>query len=172
MIVRRVRSDEWRVVRDLRLAALEENPLAFVERLAEAQAKPDERWRSRTDAQATSSTDFLAVAETSDGQVVATTAGYVDTVRPGVVSVYYVYVAEAWRGRGLVGALVDAVRAWAEQIEGITALALMVHSENARAIAAYSRLGFRDIGVATQHPLDPRKRERELHLLLARRDVA
>jgi len=167
VIVRRVRPDEWRSVRDLRLAALADFPLAFAERLGEAQAKTDDRWQARTRVQAESETDFLAVAENADGELVATTGGFVDTVRPGCVTVYFVYVAPAWRGRGIAEALVDAVRAWAADLPGIDCLALLVFSENDRAIAAYTRLGFRDTGVVSAHPLAPRKTEREMRLSLA-----
>ena len=166
MIVRRVVAGDWRAVRELRLAGLAENRLNFAERLADAQAATDERWVAATEAQATSDTDFLAIAETADGVLVATTGGYVDADRPGRVTIYRVYVEPAWRGRGILEALVAAVRGWAASRPGIGGLSLLVHSGNGRAIAAYTRLGFVDQGVETPHPLDPEETEREMRMSL------
>ena len=49
MQVRRVRPDEWRALRDVRLRALETDPDAFGATVAEALARPDEEWQSRAD---------------------------------------------------------------------------------------------------------------------------
>ncbi len=52
-----------------------------------------------------------------------------------------VYVAPSHRGTGLLGRLVDAAHDWARD-RGAEALTLDVHVDNARAQAAYRRLGF------------------------------
>lgn len=46
--IRRVRPDEWREVRSLRLRALREVPTAYGSTLAEEQAFSDAMWRERT----------------------------------------------------------------------------------------------------------------------------
>jgi ribosomal protein S18 acetylase RimI-like enzyme len=56
----------------------------------------------------------------------------------------FVYLVPEVRGRGLVEALVDHVRRAAGQA-GAPEVRLYVHPENARAIRAYERLGFRTL---------------------------
>jgi ribosomal protein S18 acetylase RimI-like enzyme len=55
------------------------------------------------------------------------------------------YVAREWHGRGIAGALMDAVRADARNRQ-VTTLWLGVWERNARAIAFYSKCGFRRVG--------------------------
>ena len=74
-----------------------------------------------------------------------------------------------WRMRGARGeqpnsALLDAVLVWAR--EHGDALRLEVHEENARAIAAYERRGFRRTGVSRPYNLDPRALEIEMSIPL------
>jgi RimJ/RimL family protein N-acetyltransferase len=60
----------------------------------------------------------------------------------GVPVLFGVYVRPAARGSGALEALVDAVSDWAAP----DPLTLHVHVDNARAHAAYLRLGFQETG--------------------------
>jgi ribosomal protein S18 acetylase RimI-like enzyme len=55
-----------------------------------------------------------------------------------------VYVAPEMRGRRLFGRLIDEIARAAER-DGAVELRLMVHPDNARAIAAYRHSGFEDL---------------------------
>ena len=57
------------------------------------------------------------------------------------------WVDPAARGSGVAAALIGAVVEWARSAGRATYL--MVRSENARAIAAYARAGFVDLGIPT-----------------------
>jgi RimJ/RimL family protein N-acetyltransferase len=59
-------------------------------------------------------------------------------------------VAEAWRGRGVGTALMEASLDWARQ-RGIHKLALQVWPHNGAAIALYEKFGFEQEGVLRSH---------------------
>jgi hypothetical protein len=46
--IRRVRTEEWRALRDLRLEALQDSPEAFWARYEEALERTDDEWREWT----------------------------------------------------------------------------------------------------------------------------
>jgi GNAT superfamily N-acetyltransferase len=57
MEVRRVRPEEWRSLRDVRLRALQDSPAAFATRFEEASERPEEWW-----------VDWAARSAEGDGQ--------------------------------------------------------------------------------------------------------
>jgi RimJ/RimL family protein N-acetyltransferase len=59
-------------------------------------------------------------------------------------------VAEAWRGRGIGGALLDAGIAWARDA-GAHKVALQVWPHNQAAIALYEKFGFEREGLLRRH---------------------
>lgn len=155
--VRRVRADEWRQVKDLRLAALRDPaaPVAFLETYDEALAKPDVFWQDRARGAAAGGAAAQLVAVEADGTWVATATGLVeapgtegvlgDAVERRRVHVVGVFVRPEHRGRGLLGRVVDGVHDWAREL-GIDASRLCVHEENPRAQAAYRKLGYAPSG--------------------------
>jgi L-phenylalanine/L-methionine N-acetyltransferase len=54
----------------------------------------------------------------------------------------YISVAAQAQGRGVGHALMSRITHWADQWAGILRIELMVHADNARAIALYERHGF------------------------------
>ena len=151
--------DDWPALRDLRLEALADTPIAYLETLAAAQAARDAVWqgRARRGAEGGDSVQVMAF----DGQrPVATSVGFVDGGRAWLAAVY---VTPAWRGRGLLGPVVERVAAWARE-QGQRRLALEVHEDNRAARAAYARLGFVETGVRRPYPLDPTGDELEMTL--------
>ena len=68
--VRRIRTDEWENVRDLRLRALQDPaaPIAFLDTFASASAQPDGFWRGRTAHAADGDTAAQFVAIADDGE--------------------------------------------------------------------------------------------------------
>lgn len=59
------------------------------------------------------------------------------------------YVDRAWHGRGVAGALMDAVQTQAQAAGGADPLWLAAYQANARAVAFYRRRGFVVVGEAT-----------------------
>lgn len=140
-------------MRALRLEMLADSPLAFIERLADAAARPHHEYAELTARTATSTTAAQFIAE-SAGRFLGHAGGLVPPDDPNVTVVFAVYVTPAWRGSGLLDALIDAVASWSRAV-GRSELRLEVMAGNDRARRAYERLGFTDTGVRLPHPTIP-----------------
>jgi ribosomal protein S18 acetylase RimI-like enzyme len=86
----------------------------------------------------------LRIVTEVDGEIVG-----MARVREGIVKrtshfgeVDSVWVAEAWRGRGIGGMMVDALISWAEATNQIEKLGLFVFSTSKAAIRLYESRGF------------------------------
>lgn len=153
---------DWEKVRDLRLEMLRDSPTAYAESLEAALAHPEAEWRMRG-ARGEKPNSVLLAAIDPDGTWVGTMGAYIDELGPLLVGVY---VTPSRRGRavGVTDALLDVVLAWARE-HGAT-LRLEVHEENARAMAAYERRGFRRTGASRPADLDPSALEIEMSITL------
>jgi GNAT superfamily N-acetyltransferase len=144
----RVTSTDWRIVRELRLQALRDAPLAFASSYAREADDDDASWRRRVE----TATWFVARDEVDGAEPVGLVAGIVDreTSGPHLVSMW---VPPRARGRGVGLALVDAVKAWATP--DAEQLILWVADGNDGARRLYERCGFRDTGWRQPLPSDP-----------------
>lgn len=126
--------DEWRVSRDVRLRALEQDPDAFCSTLESERAFEDETWKTR-----------LERAETLfawDGDEVAGTAtGKADPHEQGGREIVAMWVAPEHRRRGTASALIDALVQSARG-QGASSVALWVAEDNVRARRVYEASGF------------------------------
>jgi GNAT superfamily N-acetyltransferase len=93
----------------------------------------------------------VVVAE-HEGRLVGMASGGRAPVAEEAAGLYSMWVEPAARGTGVAAAIVGAVAAWAAE-RGYAVLGLGVTTGNARAIALYERLGFRDTG--DRFPLRP-----------------
>ncbi len=151
--VRRVGVGDTARVRAIRLEMLADSPLAFLERLADAAARPHDECRARTVERATSPDNAAFLAE-EDGRVVGHAGAWAQPGSVGTTTIYAVYVTPARRGRGLLGQLLDAIADWS-RTTGRPTLELEVIIGNDRAIRAYGKLGFTDTGRRAPHPTLP-----------------
>ena len=147
VVVRQIRADEWRALRELRLRALAEAPDAFGATLEETAARPDEAWQARIAEERT----IMVVAERS-GRLVGMASGGDAPTDDGSAALYSMWVEPAVRGRGVADAIVETIAGWA-RATGYRRIGLGVTTTNARAIAFYERLGFVDSGL--RFPLRP-----------------
>ncbi|MFI5840428.1 GNAT family N-acetyltransferase [Catenuloplanes sp. NPDC051500] len=148
--ITRVRVPDAARMRALRLEMLADSPLAFLETVAEAAARPHEDFRAQIayNIRSGSTVQFAAV---EDGRFVGHAGGAVFAADRRVTLIFAVYVTPRLRGTGLVGALVEAVAQWSRE-ERRPDLMLEVVNGNDRAVRAYERLGFQDTGVRVPHP--------------------
>jgi ribosomal protein S18 acetylase RimI-like enzyme len=148
--IRRVRTDEWQALRDLRLRALADAPLAFSATLAEAQARNEAWWRESARRSAEDEAWITFVAE-RDGQLVAMATGTFPVERlhalddPAIASLIQMWVDPSARRTGLGRELVEAVVTWAAA-HGSAVLRTGVTASEWRGVAFYESLGFRDTG--------------------------
>lgn len=161
--VRRIRADDWPLLRDVRLRALADSPTAFATTHAEAAVRPDEFWQDRAMLGGEASTESMFVAEV--GERFAGLAGcYTDG--DGVPHVISVWVEPEQRGSGLADALFDAVEGWARDA-GLSLVTLWVNVANPRAIRFYERRGYRPTGRSQPFPNDSTMTEIEMAKPLA-----
>ncbi|WP_428953792.1 GNAT family N-acetyltransferase [Streptomyces sp. cg35] len=172
--IRAVRADEWRAVKELRLAALRDPvaALAFLETYEQAAARPDSFWQDRASgaSHGTSARQFVAVGR--DGVwagtvvVLVEEAGAEDffgqVVEQRQAQLVGVFVRPEDRGRGLTEELFSAAVDWALGQDGVTRVRLHVHQDNARAERFYRRFGFVRTGGAVRNPSDPCKVDHEM----------
>lgn len=156
-LVRRVAADDWPRLKAMRLEALQDPaaPIAFLETHDQALGRPDSFWQERAAGAAAGQTVAQFVAISAAGEWVGSATGLRE--EPGAddwsgrpiehrqVHVVGVWVRPDQRGTGLLGRLVDAIAAWAREY-GVDRLRLLVHEDNARAQAAYRKLGFAPTG--------------------------
>jgi predicted GNAT family acetyltransferase len=152
-VVRRVRRSDGARMRALRLEMLADSPLAFLEALAEAAARPHAEYAARVahNSVGTESAQFVAEA---GGRFVGHAGGMAAPGEPALTVIFAVYLTPAWRGSGLLRELVESVAAWS-CAAGRTELLLEVVVGNDRAVRSYERLGFVDTGVRVPHPTVP-----------------
>ncbi|MFD2767622.1 GNAT family N-acetyltransferase [Micromonospora eburnea] len=158
--IRRVRPEDAARMRALRLEMLADSPLAFLETVAEAAARPHAGYAARIAAVSTGPETAQFLADPG-GRLVGHAGGSAVPDEPGLTVIHAVYVTPAWRGGGLVGALLDEVAAWSRAC-GRPELMLEVVVGNDRAYRAYQKLGFVDTGVRVPHPRIPVLRELQM----------
>ena len=161
--IRRIRADEWPELRDLRLAALRDTPLAFGSTYERELAFADDRWQ-RWAADAASGAEYIAVVAAAQ-RWVAMGRGSADLDDPRSAFLTAVYVAPDWRRKGLGSAVSEAVVDWARQ-HGFESIRLHVTDWNAAARRVYESLGFEPTGVTEPLPHDPSVTEGEMRLFL------
>ena len=153
MTVHRVTPGDAARMRALRLEMLADSPLAFLETVAQAAARPHEDYRRRI-VQASAGRALAQFVADPGGRLVGHAGGTMMPEEPGVTIVFAVYITPAHRGTGVLAQLVDAVAAWSREV-GRPELMLEVVVGNDRAVRAYERLGFTDTGVRVPHPVIP-----------------
>ncbi|NEB76838.1 GNAT family N-acetyltransferase [Streptomyces sp. SID14478] len=172
--IRPVRPDEWRALKELRLDALRDEvaPIAFLESYEEALARPDAFWQDRAAGNSHGTSARMFVAQDPDGRFVGSVvllveeAGSIDLFGAPVErrqgAIVGVYVRPEARGAGVVQALFGAALEWAWTLDEVRWVRLYVHEDNARAAAAYRRLGFVRTGGVARFTGDPSKMEYEM----------
>jgi RimJ/RimL family protein N-acetyltransferase len=153
--VHRVRAEDWARIRTLRLAALADTPIAFVERYEDAAAAPDTEWQFRA-ARAARDPNMQVLAVNADGEWVGMMSAFVPEDRARRAKLVGVWVHPDHRGRvaGVAQLLLDAVLDWARDEVGVDRIDLQVTQTNTRAIAFYLRNGFVRNGRDEPYPLD------------------
>jgi ribosomal protein S18 acetylase RimI-like enzyme len=161
--VRRIRADEWRQYRELRLEALKDSPLAFAERYDDSLARGDQFWQDRVERGATGRTSSTFVAVHA-GTFIGKASCFIETEITEYVSAHIVgvYVTPRFRGHGVADALMAAVMRWAREEPGAARIRLFVLETNDRAAAFYRRTGFVPTGATMAYPPNPAYREHEM----------
>ena len=140
--MRRIEPPDWRALRDLRLRALQFDPLSFGSTYEREAAFGDDQWREWATDGATGGAEALVLALRGD-EAVGLAGGYTDREAPDTRWLIAMWVAPGARRQGVGEALVAEVAAWA-RAAGAAQLRLWVTDPRARAL--YERCGFADDG--------------------------
>ncbi len=146
MVIRPIRPDEWRALRELRLRALADAPDAFGATYDEESADPDEAWRRRADRP----DGIMVIAVDEAARFVAMASGGPAGGELDAAAIYGMWVDPAARGQRIGEALIGVIASWA-QAAGHERIGLGVTIGNDAAVALYERLGFEDTGL--RYPL-------------------
>ncbi len=155
--IRRASPDEWKTVREVRLAALRDSPDWFWAVYDEELDKPEAWWRRFIEAGAW----FIAYEEANPVGIAA--AIHDRDLEDSSRRLISMWVAPHVRNRGIGTQLVDAVKAWARD-DGATQLELEVTEGNDAAARLYEQCGFEATGRTMALPRNPELIEREMRL--------
>jgi GNAT superfamily N-acetyltransferase len=150
VVVRRLASDEWELLRAVRLAALHDAPYAFAATLDDEGVVPEATWRERLVDHA------WFVATDGSTPVGVASGGHLREPTPEVRTLRAMWVDAAHRGQGIADRLVAAIADWARG-DGAGELTLWALDAATRAQAFYACVGFtvvarRDDDLAGSHP--------------------
>ncbi len=162
--IRRLGTDEWRTLRELRLRALLESPAAFAESLTEAAARPDAGWSELT-ASVAAPTEQAAFVAWFDDAPVGIVYALLDRQNPHAGRLGGLWVDRGMRKRGIGAALVQAVRRWAAEGDKSQVL-LWVPEDAAPARRLYDQTGFEPTGRRSPFPGDDTRELLELRLVV------
>jgi len=143
-MIRLIRADEGDLLRDLRLEAVQRCPTAFTHDEAETLATD---WEARAAECAAGVTQAMFFAENA-GKAIGMTGIYrqKDAKTRHACGIWGVYVKPEFRGRRIAERLVLAAVEWAQKLDGVTIVRLMVTVGNDAAVACYRRCGFEITG--------------------------
>jgi ribosomal protein S18 acetylase RimI-like enzyme len=139
--VRRLGAHEADLLRDVRLRALGDAPMAFRSTLAREQGYAPQKWERWAAESASGERQAFFIVEPAAGMA----TGVIDDEDPALAHLYAMWVAPEARGTGAGRELVDAVVAWATA-RGAERLMTSVTEGNAAAAALYAKTGFSDTG--------------------------
>ncbi len=131
--------DDWRLIRDVRLAALRTDPEAFHSTYAVEARYTEADWRRRA-----GGGELRVAVDTFSGTVLGCLGTFEEPgAPPGALHLFGMWVAPAARGRGVARRLLEAAAEEA-RAQGSDRLTLWVVRANERARTAYAGLGFVD----------------------------
>lgn len=140
MGVRRVRTDEWEALREIRLAALTDSPDAFGSTLAEERDADEARWRGWITGEGWAGAVATFITD-GPGPLLGMATGYRPDDRPTTGWLFAMWVRPERRGEGIGRQLVAAVEEWAAALD-IDQLLLHVTEGNDGAVSFYASCGF------------------------------
>jgi GNAT superfamily N-acetyltransferase len=146
--VREIGADGWASMREIRLAALQDAPLAFASTYEREAAFTEADWRRRT----ATGGNFLAYVPGLGPEPAGIACGF--AAGPDTAELVAMWVRPHARGYGVGAALIEAVAGWA-RAERLGRVHLWVSETNDPARRLYERCGFTATGERQPLPSHP-----------------
>ena len=137
--IKKLSPKRWECLRDLRLEALQSDPLAFASSYKEEKLLKPEEWKKRV-----KNTLFALSNDTPVGMIVYIISDKLKTNH--IANLYGVHVREEYRGQGIGKKLVEGALKIIQQNPNVTKIHLTVNAEQTVAVALYKRFGFEIVG--------------------------
>lgn len=137
--IRKLHPERWKDFQDLRLEALQSDPLAFSSSYDEEKLLTTDEWKKRVD-----NTLFALSNDTPVGMIVYIFNDKIKTNH--IANVYGVYVKKEYRGQGIGKQLVEEALKIIQQNAKVSKIHLTVTAEQTAAIALYKKYGFIVVG--------------------------
>ncbi len=150
--VRRLRESDWRDFRELRLAALRTDPLAFGSTLEQESGYPEDRWRDWCRGGSTGRREATYVALDSSGARIGMVGAF---TAQGTLHLWGMWVRPEWRRRGVGRRLVRTLLRWIDRLPSRDPILLDVNPSQGEAVRLYLELGFTFTGVEEPLGHDP-----------------
>jgi ribosomal protein S18 acetylase RimI-like enzyme len=144
LTIRTLLPSEWKRYRAVRLRALSESPDAFGSTLKAEQERPDDAWKARLSAAATSEDDYPLIAE-QGGETVGLVWAKVAAADRSAIDIFQMWVAPEFRRQGIGAELLGAAISWA-RARGARCVQLSVTCGDTSAVKLYSSHGFKPCG--------------------------
>ncbi len=149
--IRQIQVDEWLLLKEVRLAALEDSPDAFATKLEQAVKNPDEYWKTRSRDGAEGEKEFCVLA-IDDDEPIGMAIGWPDKDDPLIIYLISMWVDPSHRGSQVAMSLLDKIFEWAVD-RGASSILAGVMPANSRALAFYTKLGFEQMNEPdSDHP--------------------
>jgi ribosomal protein S18 acetylase RimI-like enzyme len=158
MRIHTVQRSDWRDYREIRLAALKNEPSAFASTWQEEASLTAAQWGDRAQRSQDGETGTIAVAVDDTGRWAGLAGGYRPGDRGADTELISMWVAPECRGSGIGMELLCAVVTWAEG-HGASTIGLWVNAAGQPAISLYEKAGFARTGEADKLPSDPDQQE-------------
>ncbi len=148
--IARLRPDDWRELKAIRLEALEREPAAFSSTHADWWTRPDQDWRQRL--ALPGSVTF--VARSQDGPIGMAGTIFGADGEGHVAMIFGMYVSATSRGQGVGRRLLETLIAEIAARPEITTIRLWVTPTRHAARRLYASLGFQDVENPDRSMLD------------------
>lgn len=152
--VRRIRADEGAVYRDIRLAALLDNPSAFGSTYAAEVGRTRDDWDANARGRSSGNTDGVFFAVDHADSPVGLVGVYLGQDQADTAQLVSMWVRPAHRRKGAAQNLIKAVAGLARNANCV-AVELWVTTGNDPALGLYAAAGFAETGEFQPLPSDP-----------------
>lgn len=135
----RLSEDRWEDYRELRLASLKSEPLAFASSYEDEKDLSEDEWKRRI-----KNTLFAVLNNRLVGMIVYVGNNKLKTIH--VIDIFGVYVSREYRGQGVGKKLIEGVLTEVQKSRGIKKIKLTISPEQKAAVNLYQQYGFKTVG--------------------------